>query len=128
MSEHAHTPHPPGDGLDTSTRGKLGALETLQELSPQYAQAKAKRTYLEHFRKSKKALLMIEAERDHGHKSAAMQERYAYAHPDYQKLLNGLYAAVEAEERLRFQLLAAESAIRIWQTKQANIRTEHRTV
>lgn len=127
MSEHAHAPHPPGDGLDKHTSGKLGALETLKELSPKFAQAKAERTYLEHFRKSKKALLMIEAEKE-GHKTGAMQERYAYSHPSYVELLEGLRDAVAIEERLRFQLLAAESAIRIWQTKQANIRTEHRTV
>lgn len=128
MSEHAHPPHPPGDGLDAGTRGKLGALETIKELSPVHAKAKADRVHIELFRKSKKALLMIEAERDHGMKSAAMQERYAYAHPDYIALLDGLHAAVETEERLRFQLLAAEAAIRIWQTRMASDRIERQTI
>lgn len=123
----ADAPHPEGDGLDHGTRGKLGALETLKELSPQYAQAKADRTRLELFRKSKKALLMIEAEKA-GHKSAAMQERYAYAHDEYIALLDGLHAAVEIEERLRFQLLAAESAIRIWQTRMASDRIERQVI
>ena len=116
------------ESLDRGTRGKFGALEALKELSPQYAQAKADRTRLEHFRKSKKALLMIEAERDHGHKSAAMQERYAYAHGEYIALLDGLHAAVEIEERLRFQLMAAESAIRIWQTRMASDRIERQVI
>ena len=123
----ADAPHPEGDGLDHGTRGKLGALETLKELSPQYAQAKADRTRLEHFRKSKKALLMIEAEKA-GHKSAAMQERYAYAHDEYIALLDGLHAAVEIDGRLRFQLLAAERAIRIWQTRMASDRIERQVI
>ena len=127
MSEY-HPPHPPGDGLDKPTREKFGALETIKDLSPQYAQSKGDRTYLEHFRKSKKALLMIEAERDHGIKTAAMQERYAYAHPEYVDLLEGLREAVATEERLRFRLVAAESAIRIWQTKQANERIERKVI
>ena len=115
------------ESLDRGTRSKLGALETLKELSPQYAQAKADRTRLEYFRKSKKALLMIDAEKA-GHKSAAMQERYAYAHSEYISLLDGLHAAVEIEERLRFQLMAAESAIRIWQTRMASDRIERQAI
>lgn len=127
MSEHAHAPHPPGDGLDAGTRGKLGALEFIQAKTPEYAKAKADRTYLEHFRKSKKALLMIAAERE-GHKTAAMQERYAYAHDDYVALLEGLRVAVEREEQLRYDLLRAETSVRIWQTKMASDRIERQTI
>lgn len=127
MTEHAHPPHPPGDGLDAGTRGKLGALETIKELTGPHAQAKANRTYIEHFRKSKKALLMIQAERE-GHKTAAMQERFAYAHPEYVELLEGMRAAVEEEERLRFQIVAAQAAIEIWRTKAANARAEHKVL
>jgi hypothetical protein len=123
MSEKS--PH--DDGLDAGTRGKLGALETIKEVAPQFALAKADRARLEHFRKSKKALLMIEAERE-GHRSAAMQERYAYSHPEYIELLDGLHAAIEAEERLRFVLVAAESAIRIWQTRMASDRIERQVI
>ena len=104
------------------------AVDFILKHAPVYAKAKAERVYLEHFRKSKKALLMIEAERDHGHKSAAMQERYAYAHGEYIALLDGLHAAVEIEERLRFQLMAAESAIRIWQTRMASDRIERQVI
>ena len=104
------------------------AVDFMLENSRKYAQAKANRVHIEQFRKSKKALLMIEAERDHGHKSAAMQERYAYAHGEYIALLDGLHAAVEIEERLRFQLMAAESAIRIWQTRMASDRIERQVI
>lgn len=113
--------------MDQGTRGKLGALEYIREKTPEYAKAKADRTYLEHYRKSKKALLMVEAEKA-GHKSAAMQERYAYAHPEYVQLLEGLRVAVEREEQLRFDLLRAETSVRIWQTKMASDRIERQAI
>lgn len=121
MNQH----HTPGDGLGAPTRGKFGALETIKEATPAYAKAKAARVYLEQFRKSKKALLMIEAEKQ-GHKTGAMQERYAYAHPDYNELLLGLQSAVEEEERLRFVIESAKLAIEIWRTKSADQRAEAR--
>jgi hypothetical protein len=117
--------HTPGDGLDAPTRGKFGALETIKELTPLYAKAKADAEYLAQFRKSKKALLMIEGEKE-GHKTGAMQERYAYAHPEYVGLLEGLRAATEECERLRFTIEAAKIACSIWQTKMASERAERK--
>jgi hypothetical protein len=128
MSEHAHAPHPPGDGLDHGTRGKLGALETIKELTPQFAEAKAQRAYLEHHRKSLKALLMIEAEQDKGIKTGTLQERYAYAHQNYQDFLKGLRAAIELEEKLSLQIVAARAAISMWQTRMASDRIERQTI
>lgn len=119
--------HTPGDGLDAPTRGKFGALETIKELTPLYAKAKADAEYLAQFRKSKKALLMIEGEQA-GHKTGAMQERYAYAHPEYVELLEGLRAAVEESERYKFLIEAARLSISVWQTKQANARIERQNV
>lgn len=113
------------DGLDHPTREKFGALETIKELAPKYSQAKADRTMLEHARKSKKAVLMIEAERL-GHKTAVLQERYAYSHEDYDTLLKGLHVAVQQEEELRWLLEGARLAIEIWRTKAANARAEHK--
>ncbi|HMZ86791.1 MAG TPA: hypothetical protein PK343_08785, partial [Giesbergeria sp.] len=55
------------------------AVDFLIEHSRQYAQAKADRVHLEHFRKSKKALLMNECTE----KVATAREQYAYSHPDY---------------------------------------------
>ncbi len=116
------------ESLDHGTRKKFGALETIRTLTPGYAQAKADRTHIELYRKSMKALLMMEAEADHGIKSAAMQERYAYAHEKYVAMLDGLRVAVEAEERLRWQIEAAKLACSIWQTKQANARVERQAI
>ena len=74
------------------------AVDFLIEHSRQYAQAKADRVHLEHFRKSKKALLMNECTE----KVATAREQYAYSHPDYIALLEGLREAVRVEEALRW--------------------------
>ena len=55
-----------------------------------YAQAKAEVTYLEQYRKSKKAILFASAMGN----TIADKESYAYSHPEYLELLEGLKAAV----------------------------------
>jgi hypothetical protein len=97
------------------------AIEFIYINSKKYAAAKAERVYLEEFRKSKKALLMQQAAAE-GFQSAAVQEREAYAHPDYQGLLQGLKKAVEDEEAIRWQLVAAQARIEVYRTQSANDR------
>lgn len=75
-----------------------------------YAKAKAQRVYLERFRKSKKAILIREAE-SKGIKTGQERESYAYAHESYLELLEGLRAAVEVEESLRWLLTACREKI-----------------
>ena len=75
-----------------------------------YAKAKAQRVYLEQFRKSKKAILIREAE-SKGFKTGQERESYAYSHKDYLELLEGLRAAVETEESLRWKLTACREKI-----------------
>jgi len=87
-----------------------------------FAKAKAERVYLEEYRKSLKALLMKRSLEE----SIGAQEREAYAHEEYQKLLKGLQAAVEVEEKLRWDLIAAQARVEIWRTEQANLRAEGR--
>lgn len=103
------------------------ALDFIRDRAPEYAKAKADRVYLEEFRKSKKALLMREAEIA-GHKSAVAQEREAYAHPDYLIVLEGLKAAVEQEESLRWLIVGAQAKIEAWRTIEANRRAEAKTL
>jgi hypothetical protein len=83
-----------------------------------FAHAKAQRVYLEEFRKSKKALLMAQSPA----KSAVEREQYAYGHEDYLGLLGGLKAAVEVEEKLKWDLEAARLRVEIWRTRSANNR------
>ena len=103
------------------------ALDFIRDSAPAYAQAKANRVYLENFRKSKKALLMRAAEMK-GHKTAAIQEREAYADDGYIEILAALQAATEEEERLRWMITAAEAKIECWRTISATKRAEARTL
>jgi hypothetical protein len=103
------------------------SLDFIRDNAPAYAKAKSARVYLEEFRKSKKALLMRQAEID-GHKTSAAQEREAYAHPEYLALLEGLQGAVEEEESLRWLIVAAQAKIECWRTIEANRRVEARTL
>lgn len=98
-------------------------LDYIRDEAPAYAKAKSERIYLEEFRKSKKAMLMREAEIA-GHKTGAAQEREAYAHVDYIALLDGLRLAVEQEEVLRWRIVAAQAKIEAWRTIEANRRAE----
>lgn len=112
------------------TEGEINifrALDFLRDNAPAYAKAKAERVYLENFRKSKKALLMRNAELA-GHKSAALQEREAYADPEYQEVLKALQAATEEEERLRWLMTAAEARIEVWRTLESSRRIEKKVI
>lgn len=102
-------------------------LDYIRDEAPAYAKAKSERIFLEEFRKSKKALLMRDAEIA-GHKSAVAQEREAYAHSDYMVVLEGLKAAVEQEETLRWRMVAAQAKIEAWRTIEANRRAEGKTL
>lgn len=90
----------------------------------EYASAKAEAEYLSHFRKSKIAILMTEAEVKEGIKAANAQDRYARAHPEYQELLLGLKAAVEKSELFRMRMKIAEQRVEVWRTNCANNRKE----
>jgi hypothetical protein len=97
------------------------AVDFLLKNAGLFAKAKAERIYLEEFRKSKKALLMQEAFLA-GVDTMTGQERDAYARSEYRELLEGLKAAVETEEKLKFQLIGAQLRVDIWRTNQANNR------
>lgn len=97
------------------------AVDFMRDNAPALAKAKSQRVYLEEFRKSKKALLMKDAMLQKI-EAANAQEREAYAHPEYLELLNGLAAAIEAEETLRWRMEAARLRVEIWRTESANNR------
>ncbi|MFN6300866.1 MAG: hypothetical protein ACK42H_01605, partial [Planctomycetota bacterium] len=74
------------------------------------------------FRKSKKAILYAQSIG----KTVTDRENQAYAHPEYQALLKGLQAAVEAAEELRWQLIAAQARIDCWRSQEASNRVMDR--
>lgn len=98
------------------------AVDFILKHAKLYAQAKADRVHLELFRKSKKALLMLESKAT----ALAAQERDAYAHPDYITLLDGIKAATELEEHLKWKLTAAQARIEIWRSMEASNRASDR--
>ena len=97
-------------------------LRRMWEGAPQLAKAKAERVYMEEYRKTLKALLM----KGSGAKSAVEQERDAYAHPDYIAHLQGLRAAVEAEETLRWRMVTDSASVEVWRSQEASNRTMDR--
>lgn len=96
--------------------------QEIRERVAEYAKAKADRVYLEHFRKSKLAILMKAVQDKFD--TAAMQEREARRHPDYLELLDGLREATEKEERTRWELKLLEMKFEGWRTRMANQRAE----
>ena len=96
------------------------AVDYMVTTAPQYAKAKSERIYLEEYRKSKKAILM----QNHSTESIGAQEREAYAHPEYIGLLGALRTAVEAEETLRWKLIAAQARVEVWRSTEASARMQ----
>ena len=100
------------------------ALDYLRDNANKAAQARADRIYLEEYRKSLKAILMSQSNES----VIAAQERYAYAHVDYFKHLQGLKAAVFKDEKHRFLLAAARAKIDAWRTQESTKRSVERMV
>jgi hypothetical protein len=96
------------------------AIDFIIANSRKFAEAKAQRIYLEEFRKSKKALLMAHSDA----KTAVEREQYAYSHPEYLELLEGMRAAIEQEEYLKWKMTAAQIVTECWRTEQANNRRQ----
>ena len=98
------------------------AVEFIFKQGKVYAKAKAERIYLEEYRKSLKAILMKGSLEN----AVNAQERDAYSHPQYITLLEGLKAAVETEEEVRWALVAAQARIEVWRSQEASSRNEMR--
>ena len=109
------------EGLTMSEdRDPHKAVDYILKHAALFAKAKAERTYIEQFRKSLKGILMKRSMET----AIGAQEREAYAHPEMVELLMGLRAAVEIEEKLKWDITAAELRVEIWRTEQANNRAE----
>lgn len=98
------------------------AVDHIIEHAKIYAQAKANRVYLEEFRKTKKAILM----RSSGEKVIGNQESFAYSHPEYIAVLDGIREAVEVEERYRWEMVAAQARIEVYRSQEASKRIEYK--
>ena len=96
------------------------AIQFLIETAPKYAQAKAHRVFLEEARKSKKASLMNSCDQT----VLGKQETYAYSHPEYMELLEGLKVAVEEEEKFKWLMVAAQARIEVFKAQNDTARAE----
>tara|TARA_Y100000588_G_scaffold94181_1_gene102032 strand:- start:2112 stop:2450 length:339 start_codon:yes stop_codon:yes gene_type:complete len=100
------------------------SLHDLRQRGNEFAVAKGNRVRLEHGRKGLIALLMVRAAKDHT--SVTAQEREARASAEYKTHCEGEAAAVELEERTRYELKIAEFRLELFRTESANKRTEFR--
>jgi hypothetical protein len=104
--------------------GLENRLHDLREQAKTYAKAQADRVYLEHYRKSKLAILMKQIHREQQLEAVNAQEREALAHPDYLAVLDGLREATEIAEREGWMLRIAMQGSSLWQTQEATKRAE----
>ena len=105
-----------------SERNPHAAVDYIIHNASKFAAAKATRVYLEEFRKSKKAILMAQSTAE----AANAREQYAYSHPEYLSLIEGLREAVEIEEKLKWDLIAAQTRVEIWRSQEATNRAQER--
>lgn len=101
------------------------ALHAIATTAPKYAEAKANLVYLQEYLKTVKARCMQAAE-IMGHRSAAAQEREAYASAEYTQHLEAIKQAHEVAEGLRWRMVAAQAAIEVWRSMEASGRAMDR--
>jgi hypothetical protein len=101
------------------------AIDYIIAKSSEYAHARANRIYMEELRKTIKAELCKTA-LHHGFEAVNAQEREAYSDPNYKAHLLAIKQAVEAEEKLRWMLIAAQARIDVWRSQEASNRTVER--
>ena len=99
------------------------AIDYIIRHAPKFAKAKAERIYIEEYRKSLKAILMKRSLES----AIGAQEREAYAHQEYIELLEGLRDAVEVEEKLRWDMIAAQARVEVWRSQEASNRAQDRS-
>ena len=94
------------------------AINFMIKNSKAYAKAKANVSYLEQFRKSKKAILYAKAIGS----TIADKDSWARSHPEYLELLEGIRESIEEAEELRWMLIAAQARVDVWRSQEASNR------
>jgi hypothetical protein len=90
------------------------ALDNLLQYALPAAKAIAEASYMDDYTRVVKARLMGNCNEP----TAAAQERYAYAHPDYEAHLQAKRTAVEKAERARFLTRAEQIRIDVWKAQE----------
>jgi hypothetical protein len=99
------------------------AVDFIRDNASVFANAKADRIGLEEWRKSKKALLMNECPAG---TPVNAREQFAYSHPEYIQIIDGLKEAVKVEETIKWQMVAAEMRCEVLRSAEASARAEGR--
>ena len=94
------------------------ARDWMRDNAVVHGQAVADKLYIEDFKKVKLAKLFLESPED----TVAAKDAWAYSHPEYKELLDGLKAAREKELELKHKNEAAQATVDVWQTISANNR------
>ena len=108
--------------MTDETERAAKATQYLVDTAADIGAAKARQVRADAMLKVVKALLM----QDSAEKSAAAQEREAYAHEKYQLAIDDLYEAVKDYETLRARREAAVQRIEYWRSLNANQRAAER--
>ena len=106
----------------SSSIDPVRCVEFLQANARPMAEAKAARIYTEESLRAVKSLVM----KRHAELTVSAQEREAYASDEYRTALEGLRAAVEAEESLRWMMVAAQAKVEVWRSMEASGRAMDR--
>ena len=96
------------------------ALQKIEETAPQYATAKAESFQAQEWKKTQRSLLYSQAVG----KTVADKEHWVAIQSAVRLANEGIAAAIQNEERLRWELKQAELRIEIWRTQQASARLE----
>lgn len=95
----------------------------IRKLQKEYAHWLSVKVRLEKMLHVKKARLM-KAAMQAGVSSTSAQEREAYAHPEYEEMVEGLAVAVEESTERWLIIEERKRQFEEWRTKQANQRAE----
>lgn len=98
-------------------------IQDFRKAGYRYAKMKAAYEAAEHYRKVLIAILMSRSSET----SIAAQEREALKDEQHQQHLAKLRSCVEKAEEAKTDLRAAEFAIEVWRTRQANERMERKS-
>ncbi len=99
-----------------------GAVEFLINSAAEFGAAKADAIRAEAMLRHIKALMMKSSDE----KSAAAQEKEAYASPRYLAAIDELFEATKAAETLKAQRESAQATIEWWRSANANQRAAER--
>jgi hypothetical protein len=98
----------------------IKCVDFMRDNSDALGEAEGHLTYLVEFRKSKKALLMNESTA----KTESGKESYAYSHPEYIAVLEGIEIAKNKCIRLRWLMTTAQIKVEIWRSLESSARAE----